>query len=605
MSTDAGSLPDDGAVLGLSFDYHDAAAALLVGGDIVAAATEERFTRVKHDPALPNHALRWVLDEAGVGDADLAAVVFYDKPITTYERILVTHARVGPAGIRELAHAVSRWSTSKLWTAYRIERAIRATGRRMPRLYFAEHHRSHAASAFHPSPFERAAILTFDGVGEWTTTSIAHGVDNRVEMLRELSFPDSLGLFYSTITAHCGFPVNDGEFKLMGLAPYGEPRFAETMRNELIHVSDDGSIRLNGRYFDFQTGRRMGSSRLDSILDGPPRTRSSDLTQREADLARSAQVVLEDAVLSIARHAYELTAESDVCLAGGVALNCVANRRLLEDGPFDRIWVQPAAGDDGAAIGAATWVWHEVAAKPRPPRSADGMHGCRLGPGFHDREIVDWLNDESIEFQHVPDRKDLNRLIARRLDDGATVGWFQGRMEFGPRALGARSILADPRDSSMVRHINSTVKRREGFRPFAPAVLEEEAERWFEITGSLPYMTITAPVAAERLCDLSPPRPDIGFAELLGRRRSAIPACTHLDGSARVQTVSSKTAPELHGLLRAFRDRTGCPVLLNTSFNGRDEPIVHTPADALRCFRATGLDVLVMEHCVIDASTAR
>lgn len=582
------------SVLGISADYHDSAAGIVVEGRVVAAAAEERFTRVKHDASLPVHAARFCLDWTGHGGDDVEAVAFYDKPFTTFERIVVTHAGVGPRGFRSLRDATVLWCRRKLWVRHRIEAMMHGlTGVPSPRIHFAEHHQSHAASAFYPSPFERAAILTFDGVGEWATTSIAVGEGNRIRMLEELRFPDSVGLLYSTLTAFCGFEVNDGEYKLMGLAPYGEPRYRDVLLDRVVEVADDGSIRLDQRWFDYRAGQRMGSARLPEILDGPPRTPEGPLTQREADIARSIQEVLVLIVMRIAHHAHELTGARTACLAGGVALNCVANEVLLRDGPFDDVWIQPAAGDDGGSIGAALWTWHQILRRERTcAPDADGMSGCALGPQFQRAEIAAWL--QGIGVPHDTPR-DPCEAVAEELGGGRTVGWFSGRMEFGPRALGHRSILADPRDASMVHRINAAVKMREGFRPFAPAVLAEHAESWFDVDRPLPYMLVTAPVHPSRRRAPTTDAAGEDFASRLSAVNSEIPACTHLDNSARVQTVDRSTNPEFHSVLSAFHRRTGCPVLLNTSFNRRGEPIVNTPADALRCFARTRLDTLSLE----------
>lgn len=590
-----------GAILGVSADYHDAAAAVVLDGRVVAAAEEERFTRLKHDPSMPAHAIAWCLDFAGIGPGDLAGVVFYDKPLTTYERVLVTHAKVGPRGFPTLASAVSTWSSTKLWVPSRLDRLLAGLGHHRVPLTFAEHHQSHAASAFYPSPFESAAVLTFDGVGEWATSSIAHGRGTSLDMRRRLDFPDSLGLLYSAITAFCGFEVNDGEYKLMGLAPYGEPRFASVLCERVVDIAEDGSIRLNQRWFDYRAGRRMTRPALAELLDGPPRLPGDPIGQREADIARSLQEVLELIVLRIARHAQQLTGERRACLAGGVALNCVANERLLRDGPFDEIWVQPAAGDAGGAIGAALWDWHQMRRQPRSCASdgSDGMSGALLGPAYGNDEIVAWLEGSRISHRRFDDVDLLCEVVAAELDNGATVGWFQGRMEFGPRALGARSILADPRDVTMTRRLNLAVKRREPFRPFAPAVLAERAGEWFDLVGPSPYMLFTAPVARCRRVPAADD-PASPFEDRLAVVRSQIPACTHIDHSARVQTVEPGDARPLRRLLEAFERRTGCPVLLNTSFNRKDEPIVRSPADALRCFVGTDLDLLVLERCLIQ-----
>lgn len=585
-------------ILGLSADFHDAAAALVVDGTVVAAAEEERFTRRKHDPSLPRHSVAWCLEHAGVAPGELDGVAFYDKPFTTYERVLVTHAKVGPKGFPALAEAVGTWSKTKLWVAYRIERLLRDLGHPMPPLTFAEHHQSHAAAAFYPSPFEQAAILTFDGIGEWATSTLGWGAGHRIEIREELRFPDSLGLLYSAFTAFCGFDVNDGEYKLMGLAPFGEPRFGDVLRDQVVRVADDGSISLDQRWFAYRAGATMTHKRLGDLLEGPARRPEDPLTQREADIARSVQDLLEEIIGKIAVHAHELTGASAACLAGGVALNCVANGKLLRDGPFDEIWIQPAAGDSGSAIGAALWTWHQLQDEPRTPSRPDGMSGALLGPGFEQAEVEEWLTDLGAPFTVADDDAALVDEVAGALADGAIAGWFQGRMEFGPRALGNRSILADARDASMVARLNLAVKRREGFRPFAPAVTAEAADTWFDMEGSAPYMLRTVQVHDDQLVAVGAAASG-SFADRLGAVRSTIPACTHVDGSARVQTVTADSNPRFHALLAAFGRRTGCPVLVNTSFNRRDEPIVRTPVDALRCFLDTDMDLLVIERCIV------
>ena len=594
-------MPAGGAILGISCDYHDAAAALVVDGAIVAAAAEERFSRRKHDPRLPGSAIEWCLAGADLDAADLDAVVCYDKPLTTYERLLVTHARAGPRGAAALGDAVSVWSRSKLWLRARVQRRLRDLGAHRVEVLFAEHHQSHAAAAFFPSPFSDAAVLTADGVGEWATSSIGHGRGDRIDPIEYQRFPDSLGLLYSTVTAHCGFAVNDGESKLMGLAPFGEPSFVDVMRSQLVHVADDGSVRLNHRYVSFVSRHGMGRRRINELFGGPPRAQDAPLTQREADLARSVQVVLEEAMLRAARHAHELTGSANLCLAGGVALNCVANARIAEDGPFDSVWVQPAAGDDGGALGAALWAEHQLRGRPRRlTAGSDGMSGALLGPGYSHDEIVAWLTESGVDFDECATDAERDRLVAGAIAEGSIVGWFQGRMEFGPRALGSRSILADARDASMVERLNARVKLREGFRPFAPAVLAERAGDWFDVEGDLPYMILTAAVRPDRLLDIdADAHGSDRFEDRLAMARSQVPACTHVDGSARVQTVDAATRPAFHALLTAFDQLTGCPVVLNTSFNGPDEPIVRSPADALRCAARIGLDLLVLERCVI------
>ena len=474
-------------------------------------------------------------------------------------------------------------------------------------MVFAEHHQSHASAAYYPSGFDSAAILTFDGVGEWATSTLARGVGNDIEMLREQRFPDSLGLFYSAMTAYCGFAVNDGEYKLMGLAPYGQPVYASQLLSEVIDVHDDGSVRLNPRWFSYRAGSTMTHPRLGDLLDGPPNELGAEVGQREADVAASTQFVLEKAVLAAAHFAHELTGERRACLAGGVALNCVANRRLIEDGPFDEVWVQPAAGDAGSALGAALWAWHQVDGRPLNVRSndpdaagpLDAMAGAALGPAFESEEIATWLEGDGVPFERFEDFSLLCSVVAQALEAGAAVGWFRGAMEFGPRALGHRSILADPRQRSVAARLNEAVKGREGFRPFAPSVLAEFADEWFDLGGrSSPYMLFTTEVAASRRRAVAP-HEGLSFPAQLALERSEIPACTHVDFSARVQTVDMVRQPDFHALLSAFHDRTGVPVLVNTSFNRAGEPIVHTPAQALECHRAAGLDVLVLQDCVV------
>jgi len=594
-------------VLGISAFYHDAAAALLRDGDVVAAAQEERFTRRKHDPRFPVNAIRWCLEDAGVPRDGLTAIVYYDKPLSTFSRILRSYAAAGPRGLRTVHTALSEWLTRKLWTRYEIEKGIRELGFDVPTpLLFSEHHLSHAAAAFYPSPFDRAAVLTMDGVGEWATSSIGLGRGRHVELLEELRFPNSLGLLYSAFTSHAGFKVNSGEYKLMGLAPFGEPRFERQIRDELLDLRDDGSFTFNMEYFEFLAGRRMTSDRFDHLFDGPAREPESPITQRECDLARSVQVVLEDVVLRMAGHAQDLTGEKDVVLAGGVALNCVANARLLADGPFERIWIQPASGDAGSALGAALWGWHEVLGHERTARPDDGMHGAYLGPTFDADRIAADLTDAGRPFKRFTDRRERDEFVARLVAEGNVVGLFQGRAEFGPRALGHRSIIADPRSTTMQSVLNLKIKNRESFRPFAPAVLADHASEWFDTDHPSPYMLLTAPVAPARLrtpVTAGGSGSETTPTDIYGRVsevRSEIPAVTHVDNSARLQTVDEQRAPAFHGLLTAFHELTGCPVLINTSFNVRGEPIVGTPEDAYRCFMNTGMDWLVIEECILD-----
>lgn len=584
-------------MLGVSGEYHDAAAALVVDGGIVAAAQEERFTRVKHDPSLPRHAIRWCLEEAGIPSGGLDAVVFYDKPLTTYERILSTHARVGPRGFRAFSRAVSTWSRRKLWVGARLESLLADLDQPRVRTSYCEHHMSHAASAFYPSPFGSAAVLTFDGVGEWATSSLAVGRGAELSLLSELRFPDSLGLLYSAMTAFCGFEVNEGEYKLMGLAPYGEPRFVDALRREVVDVAEDGSVRLDQRYFAYRAGDAMTSRALEEVLGGPPLPTGELPGQRQADIARSTQVLLEDIVLAMAHHAHRVTGERVACLAGGVALNCVANQRLLADGPFDDVWVQPASGDAGGSIGAALWWWHQVHGADRPAPSGDAMRGAFLGPSYSSDEIAAWLVDAGVDHELLGD-DELFPVVAAEIAAGAAVGWLRGRSEFGPRALGHRSILADPRDAGMVRRLNLKIKGRESFRPFAPSVMEEHAASWFDPAHDSPYMLFTTSVHPSRRIDDGIPA-DRPFGERLAGIRSEIPACTHVDGSARFQTVDAERNPDYHRLLAAFHELTGCPVLINTSFNRAGEPIVLSPADALRCFAGTELDLLVLGNAVV------
>jgi carbamoyltransferase len=587
-------------VLGISALYHDSAAALVRDGEVVAAVQQERFSRRKHDPAFPVDAIRWCLQEAGVGRDELTAVAYYDRPLPTFERVIRSFVAAGPRGIRAFPRAVSEWTTRKLWTGYEIERAVRTVGWTMPeQVLFAEHHVSHAAAAFYPSPFERAAIVTMDGVGEWATSSIGVGRGRSVELLREQRFPDSLGLLYSAFTFHCGFRVNSGEYKLMGLAPYGEPRYVDRILTDLIELRDDGSVQLDMAHFDFLAGRRMTNRRFEALFDGPARDPEGPITARECDLARSIQEVVERAVLATAATARSLTGERNLVLAGGVALNCVANGRLRREGTFDDIWVQPAAGDAGSALGCALWAHHEVLGHPREVRTPDAMAGCALGPRFDGEEIAAELDATDRPYERLTDVDQRADRVAQLLADGKVVAVLQGRMEFGPRALGNRSILADARDPEAQRVLNLRVKQREGFRPFAPAVLAERAHEWFDLDGPSPYMTFVAPVRADRRVTTPELPPDAPVTERVAQARSAIPAVTHVDGSARLQTVEAATAPGLHRILTAFERRTGCPVLVNTSFNLRGEPIVATPEDAYRCFMSTDLDALLLEDCLL------
>lgn len=556
---------------------------------MIAAAQEERFTREKHDPEFPARAISYCLDEAGLRAEDLDAVAFYDKSFLKFERILETYLAFAPRGLASFLKATPVWVKRKLWIRDRIETGLGFDGP----ILFPEHHESHAASAFYPSPFERAAFLTTDGVGEWTTTSWGTGAGNRLSIRAEIHFPHSLGLLYSAFTYYCGFRVNSGEYKLMGLAPYGEPRYVDTILEELIDLKADGSFRMNMEYFTYPTGLTMTGSAFADLFGGPPRRPESPLGRREMDLARSVQVVVEEAMLRMARHVHAETGERNLVLAGGVALNCVANGRLLREGPFDGLWIQPAAGDAGGALGAALMAWHRWAGEERVVDPGDGMRGSFLGPGFTEEEIGGFLEREAIPHERVG-YDDLPRRVARILAEGNVVGWFQGRMEFGPRALGARSILADARGREVQRTVNLKIKFRESFRPFAPSVLAERVSDWFELDEASPYMLLVAPVRNATI-----------EGEGLDRLRhidSPVSAVTHVDGSARVQTVHAETNPLYHRLLSEFEALTGCAVLVNTSFNVRGEPIVCTPGDAYRCFRRTHMDVLAMGPFLVRKS---
>jgi carbamoyltransferase len=577
-------------ILGISAFYHDSAACLIGDGQIVAAAQEERFTRKKGDDAFPSEAIDYCLTYAGIGVADLEAVVFYDKPLIKFERILETYIGVAPRGFSSFLKAGPLWIKEKLYT----DKAIRdGLGKFSGKVLYAEHHESHAASAFFPSPFEDAAILTIDGVGEWATASIGVGKGNDIELIRELHWPDSLGLLYSAFTYQCGFKVNSGEYKVMGLAPYGEPEYVDAIYEHLMDLRDDGSFVLDQKYFNYLSGLTMTSSAFDELFGGPPRIPESPLTQREMDLARSIQVVCEDVVLRMARTAHNLTGASSLCMAGGVALNAVANGRVVREGPFESVWIQPAAGDAGGAIGAALLGWHRHFAEKRVVAFPDGMSGALLGPSFTDDAIQASLNGAGAVFERLAET-DLISRAAQLLSEENVVGWFQDRMEFGPRALGGRSILADPRNPRMQALINLKVKFREGFRPFAPSVLADRASEYFEMRGESPYMLVVAPVLETHRIPLPDNGGDRWGIDLLNIPRSDVPAVTHLDYSARIQTVTSERTPRYHALISEFDRLTGCPLLVNTSFNVRGEPIVCTPEDAYRCFMRTHLDYLVI-----------
>jgi carbamoyltransferase len=583
-------------ILGISAYYHDSAACLVVDGRLVAAAQEERFTRKKHDFNFPSNAAAYCLREGGLADANaLDFVVFYDKPLLKFERLLETYTATAPFGIRSFIKAMPLWLKKKLWMSEDIADELDYDGK----ILYTEHHESHAASAFFPSPFEKAAILTIDGVGEWATASVGIGEGNRIRLLKEIHFPHSLGLLYSAFTYFTGFKVNSGEYKLMGLAPYGEPRYVDAILGHLVDLRDDGSFKLNMKYFDYCAGLTMTNRRFEKLFDGPPRRAEAKLTQREMDLAASIQVVTEKAMLGMARFAHEQTGCDNLCLAGGVALNCVGNGKILRDGPFRNVWIQPAAGDAGGALGAALFVHHQLLGGPRV---VDGKHDLQratlLGPSFSDDAIGTFIAANGIKAQRIDDEAALCDRVADLMTRDAVVGWFQGPMEFGPRALGGRSIIGDARSRQMQSVMNLKIKFRESFRPFAPSVMREKLAEYFDMDADSPYMLLVAPVSGSRRL----PVDDNGHVGLdkLKQIRSVIPAITHVDYSARVQTVSREDNPRYHRLIQSFFEKTGCPVIVNTSFNVRGEPIVCTPEDAYRCFTRTNMDFLVLGSWLID-----
>jgi len=581
-------------ILGISAFYHDSAAALVVDGEIVAAAQEERFTRKKHDPSFPANAARYCLEEAGIDVGALDFVAFYDKPFIKFERILMTYLSFAPAGIRSFLKAMPLWLKQKLFMRQTIKRELGYEGD----VIFTTHHESHAASAFFPSPFDEAAFLTVDGVGEWATATYGVGRGTQIEIRKVLNFPHSLGLLYSAFTYFTGFKVNSGEYKLMGLAPYGEPKFVDTILTELVDLKDDGSLRLNLRCFDYCAGLRMTNSRFAKLFGGPPRKPETDITQREMDLARSIQVITEEALMRMARHVHAETGLDKLCLAGGVALNCVANGRILRDGPFDDIWIQPAAGDAGGALGAALFTWFSYLDNPR---SADSrfQKATYLGPRFSDEEIETYLQEKGVPFTRIQDHA-VPDTVAGLIEGQNVVGWFDGRMEFGPRALGSRSILGDPRSARMQSTINLKIKFRESFRPFAPTVLEDHVSDFFDLDRESPYMLIVAPVRDDRLESLTDEDERRTGLDRRMAVRSEVPAVTHVDNSARVQTVRRDDNPRYYDMIRAFADRTACPLVINTSFNVRGEPIVCSPHDAYTCFMRTQMDYLVMGPFLLD-----
>ena len=587
-------------ILGISAFYHDSAAALERDGKIVAAAQEERFSRKKHDSRFPANAIRYCLAEGGLKGEDLDAVTFYDKPIRKFERILKTYFSVAPFGLKSFMMALPLWLKEKLWIPLEIEESLEKCGvTKMPPMYFPEHHESHAASAFYPSPYQRAAILTVDGVGEWATSAIGRGDGHKIEIFKDLQFPHSLGLLYSAFTYFTGFRVNSGEYKLMGLAPYGEPRYVNAIFENLLDLRDDGSFRLNQKYFGYLSGLTMTNEQFSQLFGGPARKAESEITQREMDIARSIQVVTEEIVLKMARHAHKLTGEKYLCMAGGVALNCVANGRLLREGPFEDIWIQPAAGDAGGALGAALLVWHQVQGNPRTADNVhDSMQGSLLGPEFADDEIEEFLTAKGYPAQKFTGDQ-WAATIAKLIAEENVIGLLQGRMEFGPRALGGRSIIGDARSSKMQQIMNLKIKFRESFRPFAPACLAEKVSDYFDLDRPSPYMLLVASVRKDLWKELQDGKPP-PIRERINQVRSTIPAITHVDYSARVQTASKDSNPRLHSIIKEFDKLTGCGVIINTSFNVRGEPIVCTPEDAYRCFMRTEMDYLVLGSFILS-----
>ena len=591
-------------LLGISAYYHDSAACLIRDGEILSAAQEERFTRKKHTAKFPSEAIQFCLKDAGVGWTDLRFIVFYDKPLIKFERLLETYLTFAPQGISSFVTAMPVWLKEKLFLKSLLQKECgKLAGMKnlahLPQILFGEHHESHAAAAFYPSPFREAAVLCMDGVGEWATTSAWVGKDSSLTPLWEIPFPHSLGLLYSAFTYFTGFKVNSGEYKVMGLAPYGRPKYVKAIYDHLLDVKPDGTFRLNMDYFDYCTGLKMTNEKFDSLFDGPPRTPETNLTQREMDLARSVQEVTEEVMLRLGRTLQKETGKDCLCLSGGVALNCVGNGRLLREGPFERLWIQPAAGDAGSAVGAALSAYHQYLEKPRSiAANGDSMKGSYLGPRYTNEQIEKTLQNLGAVYRRLEEDQLLEQM-AQHLASEKVVGWFQGRMEFGPRALGGRSILGDPRSEKMQSVMNLKIKFRESFRPFAPSVLRERVADYFEMDTDSPYMLLVAPVLEKRRVQLTKEQEGLWGIDLLNVPKSDIPAVTHVDYSARVQTVTEATNPRYYRLLQMFEQKTGCAVLINTSFNVRGEPIVCTPQDAYRCFMRTDMDVLVLENMVL------
>lgn len=589
-------------ILGISAYYHDSAACLVSDGQLVAAAQEERFTRKKHDPGFPACAARYCLCAAGLCPADVDYVVFYDKPFSKFERIFETYLAFAPKGFKSFATSMPVWLKDKLFQRTLIAEALNEhLGNDVDwssRLRFSEHHLSHAASAFFPSPFHEAAVLTMDGVGEWTTTSLAIGKGKELSVYKEIHFPHSLGLLYSAFTYYIGFKVNSGEYKVMGLAPYGEPKYVQLIKEHLIDIKEDGSFHLDMSFFDYCTGLTMTNSRFETLFGGPARRPETGLTQREMDLAASIQAITEEVVLRLAKEIRTTTGQRNLCLAGGVALNCVANGKLLREKLFDNIWIQPASGDAGGAVGAALAAYHLMLEKPRSIHAGDSMNGAYLGPEFSQREIEERLGKAGAVFTAEFDEALIDS-VAHALVDGKAVGWMQGRMEFGPRALGGRSIIADPRSATVQKQLNRKVKYRESFRPFAPSILREDVSQWFQLHSDSPYMLLVADVLSTKQLPMSEKQKQLFGIDKLNVVRSEIPAVTHVDYSARVQTVHNTTNPRFHRLISKFKELTGCPVLVNTSFNVRGEPIVCTPEDAFRCFMGTDIEMLAVGNSLL------
>jgi carbamoyltransferase len=592
-------------ILGISAYYHDSAAALLRDGELVAAAQEERFSRKKHDARFPRHAVEYCLAEAGVPLKQLDHVVFYDKPLVKFDRLLETYLAYAPKGFRSFAMAMPIWLKEKLYLKTLLRKELADIGKckmkELPSLMFTEHHQAHAASAFFPSPFERAGVLCMDGVGEWATASVWLGEGNTLTPQWEIDFPHSLGMLYSAFTYFTGFKVNSGEYKLMGLAPYGEPKYTDLIMNKLLDLKEDGTFRLEMEYFNYTTGLTMTNRRFDQLFGGPPRKAESLVTQREMDIAASIQEVTEEIVMRLGRTVHDELGVDYLCLAGGVALNCVANGRLLREGPFKDIWIQPAAGDAGGAIGAALAIWHEYLGNPRKPDREDAMDGAYLGPKFSSQDIRKYLDSINASYNELED-EELTSRVAELLAKENVVGWFQGRMEFGPRALGGRSILGDPRSRTMQKVMNLKIKYRESFRPFAPSILSDRVSDYFDLDGRSPYMLLVAPVKNKLRIPMTEEQKRLFGIDKLNVPRSQIPAITHVDYSARIQTVHEDTNPRYYDLLKGFEKQTGCPVLVNTSFNVRGEPIVCTPEDAYRCFMRTEMDYLVLENFILAKS---